>query len=438
MMFRWTTILSIVTVLTLVGWGDVPMKAAWAASDESEGVPSESDGDSVESLDDLFAEVASRVPGFGGLFVGPDGTLHIDLLDQRLGRAAQETIEAIFGPERLPLSGIQVLQGQYSFVQLKAWHERLMPQVLAIPGVILTDIDETENRLRVGVEAQALQGVVEAQLASLGIPREAVIVEETEAIEFASHTLQSFVRPLVGGLQINFGNFVCTLGFLAIRAGVQGLVTNSHCTNIQGGVEGTVYHQPLASGTTNRIGQEIADPVYFTGGSCPAGRRCRYSDSAFARVPHPSGPAVSISRGFIARPTSANTGALTISHTTPRFRIVGETSFPVVGETLNKVGRTTGWTRGTVSSTCVNTNVANSNITLLCQDFVNAGVAGGDSGSPVFRVTNSPASGDVRLYGVLWGSSGGTRFVFSAIGSFNVQRSTELGPLTTCASGFSC
>lgn len=206
-----------------------------------------------------------------------------------------------------------------------------------------------------------------------------------------------------------------------------------------GGVENTVYHQPSVSGTTNRIGQEIRDPVYFTGGACPAGRRCRYSDSAFARVPHPSGPAVSVSRGFIARPTSVNTGALTINHTTPHFRVVAETSRPVVGETLNKVGRTTGWTRGTVPATCVNINVAGTNITQLCQDFVNARVAGGDSGSPVFRVTNAPASGDVRLYGVLWGgTSAGTQFVFSAIGSFNIQRSSELGPLTTCAPGFSC
>jgi hypothetical protein len=217
------------------------------------------------------------------------------------------------------------------------------------------------------------------------------------------------------------------------------MVTNSHCTDIQGGVESTVYHQPLASGTTNRIGRETVDPFYFTGGACPAGRRCRYSDSAFAHVPHPSGPSVTVSRGFIARPTSVNTGAITISHTASPFRIVGETSFPVVGETLNKVGRSTGRTRGVVSATCVNTNVAGTDITLLCQDVVNAGVAGGDSGSPVFRITNNPTSGDVRLYGVLWGgTSSGTQFVFSAIGASNVQRSTELGRLRTCAPGFSC
>lgn len=444
MTFKWIIMLGIVMALTLVGWGDIPMKAAWAASDESEVVQSESDEDSGESLDDLFAEVARMVPGFGGLSIGPNGTLHIGLLDRRLGRAAKGAIETIFGPERFPLGKVRVIQRKYSFLQLKDWHERMMPEVLGLPGVSFTDIDEAENRLRVGIERQELlgierqelQGSVEVQLASLDIPREAVLIEETEPIELMSHTLSSFVRPLEGGLQINFSNFLCTLGFIAIRAGVQGFVTNSHCTNIQGGIQSTVYHQPIASGTTNRIAMETADPSYFTGGACPAGRRCRYSDSAFARVPHPSGPSVTVSRGFIARPTTVNTGALTISHTTPRFRIVGETSRPVVGETLNKVGRTTGWTQGTVSATCVNTNVSGTTITQLCQDFVNAGVAGGDSGSPVFRVTSGGS--DVRLYGVLWGSSGGARFVFSAIGSVNIQRSTELGPLTTCAPGFSC
>lgn len=433
MAFKWIIMLRIVMVLTLVGWGDNPMKAAWAASDESEVVQSESDEDSGENLDDLFAEVASMVPGFAGLSIGPNGTLHIGVVDRRLVGAAQGAIETIFGPERFPLGKIRVIQRQYSFLQLKDWHERMMPEVLGLPGVISTDIDEAANRLRVGIEGQELQGSVELLLASLDIPREAVLIEETEPIKLMSHTLRSFVRPLEGGLQINFSNFVCTLGFIAIRAGVQGFVTNSHCTNIQGGVQSTVYHQPIASGTANRIGVETVDPTYFTGGSCPAGRRCRFSDSAFARVPHPSGPAVSISRGFIARPTSVNTGALTISHTTPRFRIVGETSFPVVGETLNKVGRSTGWTRGAVSFTCVNTNVSGTNITQLCQDFVDAGVAGGDSGSPVFRATTGS---DVRLYGVLWGSSSGARFVFSAIG--NIQRSSELGTLTTCAPGFPC
>jgi hypothetical protein len=65
---------------------------------------------------------------------------------------------------------------------------------------------------------------------------------------------------------------------------------------------------------------------------------------------------------------------------------------------------------------------------MLCQDFAESNrqiVAGGDSGSPVFRVNNS---GRATLLGNLWGgNSSGTRFVYSPMAG--IER--EIGPLTT-------
>ena len=73
------------------------------------------------------------------------------------------------------------------------------------------------------------------------------------------------------------------------------------------------FHQPddpLFSG--NPVGDEIADPNYFTGGMCPAGRRCRFSDSAFVDY--------SVERGRnIARTEGWNNGSLTISSSGPRL-----------------------------------------------------------------------------------------------------------------------
>jgi hypothetical protein len=46
--------------------------------------------------------------------------------------------------------------------------------------------------------------------------------------------------------------------------------------------------------------------------------------------------------------------------------------------------------------------VTDSDITQLCQDFVDAYVAGGDSGSPVFGLNTD---GTVFLGGILWGGS---------------------------------
>jgi len=69
--------------------------------------------------------------------------------------------------------------------------------------------------------------------------------------------------------------------------------------------------------------------------------------------------------------------------------------------------------------------VAGSRIVQLCQNFVSAGVGGGDSGSDVFQITSSP---NVKLAGVLWGgSSSGNQFVYSPFA--NVVK--ELGALTT-------
>src|SRR5439155_9649780 len=195
--------------------------------------------------------------------------------------------------------------------------------------------------------------------------------------------------------------------------GVSGFVTASHCSDIQGGVDGTQYYQPLTQVTNEHIGQEIADPGFIR---CARGRKCRYSDANFSQA-----DAGVVTLGGIAKTTGPNNGSLDIGG---QFTITGEES-GVAEQTVNKVGRTTGWTQGKVTNTCVNTGVSGTNIVLLCQNFVDAGVGAGDSGSPVFRID----SGDnVKLQGTLWGgNTSGTMFVYSPIG--NIEQ--ELGALTT-------
>jgi len=385
--------------------------------------PAQSPG--TESLDEQLANIAKQVPGFGGMFFDQDGTLQVYMEGQKVPPSAtsmaflEEVINReVGGGERLSSRGMEILQGQYDFLTLHNWQQQMTPEVLDIPGVVSTDNHEGKNRLEIGITGErGTAEAVEEVLSKLGIPRAAVNIVETKEINL---TLRSRRRPLRGGLQINFGGFLCTLGFIAVRNGVNGYVTNSHCTTTQGGVQGTVEHQPTASGTTNRVGIEIADPTYFTGAGCPAGRRCRRSDSSFIQVPHPSGPAVTTARGTIARPAvnSFTWNGVDI------FNITSEGS-ALVGQAVTKVGRTTGRTAGTVSQTCVNTNVSGSTITQLCQTFANYGNAGGDSGSPVFRITTLP---NVVLVGINWGGNG-TISVFSPI----TQIQQELGALNTCA-----
>jgi hypothetical protein len=192
-----------------------------------------------------------------------------------------------------------------------------------------------------------------------------------------------------------------------------------------GGVESTPYWQPLQSTDGAQIATEVADPVYARkGGGCPKGKKCRVSDSSRAAYINGANQAL----GRIARTSGANNGSLDIVGS---FSITSDDCTGTlggcltVGTTVNKVGRTTGWTSGAITNTCVNTGVSGTNIVQLCQTFVSAGVGGGDSGSDVFQVTGGT---NVKLAGILWGgNSGGTQFVFSPLANVT----TDLGALTT-------
>jgi hypothetical protein len=218
-------------------------------------------------------------------------------------------------------------------------------------------------------------------------------------------TLRTLVRPLVGGLQIRFSGFLCTLGFSAN----DGFVVNSHCTDNESTLDNTLYYQPLNQVAGEFIGTEILDPPFFTSNqdaACPRNRKCRWSDAAFARL----AGGVTATLGALARTTGANNGSLEIAGT---FSISTEAATSD-GDRVNKVGRTTGWTQGTVTNTCVHTGVGGGGrVVRLCQDWVSAGVGSGDSGSPVFKIISADR---VELRGILWGgNSSGTVFVYSPI-----------------------
>ena len=374
----------------------------------------------------MFDDVATQVPGFGGMYL-EGNILKVYLTDPTLMVSAGSVITSVFGADRIPAGGIQVIRGNYGFHQLSAWSNKL-GAVFNIPGVVYTDIDERANRLTVGVENQGVAASVQGMVSSVGIPQGVMNIVTAEPI-YDQVTLQDQVRPIQGGLQIQFSNFLCSISYNAVRGGTAGFVTASHCTDVQGGVESTLYYQPLTAGNTF-IGTETADPLYSRATCQAAGVHgnhiCRYSDTSFEQL----ATGVTESLGSIEQTSSVNSGSLTIAGS---FRVTSEGP-SLVGQTVNKVGRTTGWSQGQVTNTCVNTGVSGSKIVQLCQDWVSATVGPGDSGSGVFAITSGS---DVQLRGTLWGGNGaGTVFVYSPIA--NIQRSDELGPISTCASGFTC
>jgi len=375
--------------------------------------------------DAQMARIAEQIPTFAGVYRGEDGALNIMMAPsaQRMSAAqARQAVGARLASMGIDLAAqpVNIVPAQYGFAALHALHQAIGP-VMDVPGVVFSSTDERSNRVRIGVENQGAAANVEHALGMLGVDRNMIVVSETAPIA-PMQTLRDRVRPLGGGLQINFPGFLCTLGFNVQSPdapNVRGFVTNSHCTNNQFGTGtlGTPYWQP--SGSTpnpsdpNFIGTEAFNLPLFSGGACPAGRVCRWSDAA--GIQYTSGAQVAF--GAIWRTTGA--GSITIDQSNPNFFITAERPFPNPGDQMNKIGRTTGWTFGNVSESCSNVNVNYPqipNLTLLCQELVTGAgviVGGGDSGSPVF---DNISGNNARLVGILWGGTqDGTLWAFSAM-----------------------
>ncbi|MEM8960238.1 MAG: hypothetical protein AAGD38_02060 [Acidobacteriota bacterium] len=387
---------------------------AWASANEVV------DPTTIKTYDDELAEMADDMPGFGGWYVDDRGQLNAFMTDL-----------STQGARSLQRENIRLKQGRYNFRQLLDWKRDARSSVLATPGVLSLDIDESRNRIVVGVEKQASRSSVRSRLSTLELPADAVLIEEVEPVTFAA-TLHSYDKYRKGGLQIQyfdgFSTSNCTLGFVAYHEGTinpppgytnRGLVTASHCSSIQGVVDGMGFHHPTTA--YSQFAHELIDPGFFTGNGCPPGKRCRYSDAAFATY-HPLRGSTAYS---IARTQSRHRthGTLTLNASKPSLTIArDETANAPLGTWLNKIGRTTGWTYGPVDGTCLDINMP-SNITFLCQNRVLAGGRPGDSGSPVFHWHGNDY---VTLHGVLWGTSS-IHFVYSPLG----QIEQELGPLRT-------
>lgn len=402
-----------------------------------------SDPSTLRSADQIVAGLKGQLPGFGGSYVDADPAtgeikaLNIRLVDPSKAAAirAADEIRSLY-KLAVPDDRIVIQKADYSFAQLKNWNDALRP-VLNLPGVTFLDIQERTNRLAVGFEDPSNIGTALSDLLSeLGIPSEAVEIRQSDRFV---NMLRDRKRPLHGGTKIQYqtgiaglGTGTCTMGFVATReqGPTNGFVTNSHCSRTEGAVDNGRYWQanrPLLS--TDQVGTETVDPAYTVIAGCPPGsppNRCRRSDSNFV------GGFTAGARGALPRPAE---GSFNWDGTST-FRIA-EVGLGIEGMPVTKVGQTTGRTTGTLDQTCVDLPKAGG-LFLLCQNIATGAagsVAGGDSGSPVFRITNTPAANDVTLVGILWaGLQNGTQFAYS--GFFETE--AELGDLTVCAAGFVC
>src|SRR5439155_401605 len=187
-------------VVAPVGHGTLP--AVQAASIGVPVVPR-----SAGTLEERFAQFAMLVPAFGGMYYAGD-TLVVYLTKLAARPAALQAIGAVFGPAVLTSGGVEVRLATYGFLQLMQWHAR-MRSLFALPGVVMLDIDEMANRLKVGVAEAPISGTtstasfraVEVALTQLGVPRTAATIVPMQPFA-TSATLRVNTRGIEGGMQI--------------------------------------------------------------------------------------------------------------------------------------------------------------------------------------------------------------------------------------------
>ena len=152
------------------------------------------------------AALARVVPGFGGLFLDESGAPTVYLTDPGQRLSAQRALTGIARDHGFDPSALRVRKGEFTWQQLEAWFEPASRSAMAERGVVYADLDEASNRVTIGVENADAGGRARSLLRRLGVPDRAVLIRETRPVELAA-TLQDRVRPVGGGLQINFGNF---------------------------------------------------------------------------------------------------------------------------------------------------------------------------------------------------------------------------------------
>lgn len=371
-------------------------------------------GRRLNPLEAQFAQIEANASGFAGWYFDKEGNAVVRVKDngkkaealERVGRIIDARVQSGRGRAAAQKGRrqITVQPARYSFSELARF--RGIVSANLPKGAHSIDLDEVNNTITVGVvdehAVQRFRGVA----ARLGLPAAALRVEVTPAPQSRT-TLQDYQRPVAGGVQVT-STGACTVGINArwdANTNYAGFITASHCSSTPFVYASTMFYQPTVS-TMYDIANEWDNPFPSTTlGGCVSGRTCRWSDTLFA-IYFSSERSSANAANSIAETTWWNYGAAgSITETNDYLTITGEVSSTPTNEWLDKIGRTSGWTYGTVQNTCVDLksdyiDYAGREIWLLCNEVTDIYSHYGDSGSPIFKWLNED---EVEWAGILWG-----------------------------------
>lgn len=365
---------------------------------------------SPKSIADQWRDLSVRVPGFQSIYYDSDGQLTINSTRLDLTGAERTTVVdwARHYTAAVPYEVSPAINRvPWDYRTLYQHYQTLIMALGTFEWATTTRIDDIRGTIVITVDPISHAQDVRRIAATLGIPNGMVQVDQL-GLPKREATVQDFVRPVNGGLQVWFSGIPCTLGLNGYKTDANGwpdtsqpvFTTASHCTDTPGTVTGTAYGQPNAA---NPIGTEIFQPTVFSGAGCPYSS-CQHADVAVAEYL----PGVSAGYGKVEK---TNIGSLTITGLTSILNTYGA----LTGQTVWKVGRTTGSSSGTVLATCVDIPPVGIYAGVLCNQSANYNSDGGDSGAPVWvPYSASNPNGTPAIGGVHHSRSGSTRY-FSPI-----------------------
>lgn len=353
-------------------------------------------GRTARGFEDEILRLENRVPGMGGMFRDSDGNIVVYLQDVTQRGAAMRELQSAAGTLKADRTfraqlqagrNVSFRKGEHTFSQLVEWQSAVLRSVARLPGLTAVDADESLNRVRVTLADGTPRADVDAAIAALNLPPGAVAVDFGPRLEFLD--IRARYRPTGGGIQIsNAENELCTMGFnVAVLFYFEsGYLTASHCN--EGGIGvgntgGTIYQNTI--GASNQAGTVTLNPAWNRTDPECGGMTCTWADVMFVRT------TASLFEKRVAHPTFVGVNSAPGSTTLASWwtRVEKAWFLPYVGLSVDKVGRTTGWTRGTVASTCSANVVAG--LVILCSDLVTGARSDyGDSGSPVFYPEVAP------------------------------------------------
>lgn len=360
-----------------------------------------SQGRDERGFEDEILRFENAVPGVGGIFVDVDGSAVVWISDTTRREAVAvygrklATNPRIVGPLKRELSygRVRLKRADFSFSELVAASHDAARLTRGL-GVVSIDADESLNRVRIVVSSSVSISKIQEVLAFTNTSRSPFLISVAD-YPVALSTLRDRHRPTGGGIQIrNANGGRCTLGFnvTTLFFSETAILTAGHCSalGLGTGSTGERIHQNSAV-ASDSIGRVSINPAWNrTDTDCGGYALCTLADVMMAV----SAPTSSWNKR-VAQTTGIGTnstaGSITINSWFSGLSIL---PFSYVGMDVYKVGRTTGYTLGTLATTCEAVTVSHVGqlYKVLCSNRVNGSAVGtGDSGSPVFY---PPAAGD--------------------------------------------